>query len=140
MKSTSLSSDELDLNPRSAKRAGRADKLRKQALSPVRILTMVLALPITTGMIALGVYLRTTDYEPAEAIVHIVALAGCDAAGAIGVGPVRQGEPGYHRRNDPDGDGLACETGMMLQPQSVTTTTAQAPKERMIGGAKFVRP
>ncbi|MGI9370706.1 MAG: excalibur calcium-binding domain-containing protein, partial [Ruegeria sp.] len=120
MKKTSLSSDELIPNPRSAKRLGRAEAQRKQALSPVRILTMVLALPITTGMIALGVYMRTTDYEPTQAVAHIVALAGCEAARAVGIGPVRVGEPGYHKRNDPDGDGVACGASAVVQPQSVT--------------------
>ncbi len=67
-------------DPRLARRQRKADALRRHALSPLRILLMVLALPLTTGMIALGVYLRTSDLERTEAVMHLVALAGCDAA------------------------------------------------------------
>ena len=34
--------------------------------------------------------------------------ANCDAARARGIAPMRRGEPGYHRRLDPNNDGIAC--------------------------------
>ena len=36
----------------------------------------------------------------------------CAAAGAVRALPVRQGESGYGRHLDRDGDGVACEPGM----------------------------
>jgi hypothetical protein len=33
----------------------------------------------------------------------------CPAAGAVRTTPIRQGEPGYGRHLDRDGDGIACE-------------------------------
>lgn len=35
--------------------------------------------------------------------------ANCAAARAAGAAPVRQGEPGYGRHLDRDGDGVGCE-------------------------------
>ena len=56
--------------------------------------------------------------EEAESAVHLVALAGCDVIGRIVAGPFHEGEPGYHKRNDPDGDDMAQvsqRTGAQLQ-------------------------
>ena len=38
-----------------------------------------------------------------------VHYPSCAAAGAVRAVPIRRGEPGYSRRLDPDGNGLACE-------------------------------
>jgi len=37
------------------------------------------------------------------------AFANCTAARAAGAAPVRQGDPGYGRHLDRDGDGIGCE-------------------------------
>jgi hypothetical protein len=37
------------------------------------------------------------------------AFANCAAARAAGAAPVRQGDPGYGRHLDRDGDGIGCE-------------------------------
>ncbi|WP_192937665.1 excalibur calcium-binding domain-containing protein [Sinorhizobium meliloti] len=42
--------------------------------------------------------------EPGE-----VYFANCAAARAAGAAPIRAGEPGYRRKLDRDGDGVACE-------------------------------
>lgn len=36
--------------------------------------------------------------------------ANCDAVRAAGAAPIRTGDPGYSRKLDRDGDGVACET------------------------------
>lgn len=38
-----------------------------------------------------------------------VSFANCSAARAAGAAPIRFGEPGYARKLDRDGDGVACE-------------------------------
>ena len=139
-----MSSEEIIPTPRSRQRHRRAEALRRKALSPVRILTMILALPITIACISFGVYMRTSPYEPDEALLHIVALAGCDAARAVGVAPSYRGMVGYHTRNDPDGDGVACDEPRPVAAGTPAASAAKAPvrqvKERTVGGAKFVRP
>ena len=126
--------------PMTSKRQRRADALRKRALSPVRILIMVLMLPVTTMGIAVGVYLRTSDFEREEALIHLIALAGCDAVKNVSPGPFLTGGPGYHPRNDPDGDGVACDT-IAAAPvaDAVPQQTGERPS-RTVGTAKFVRP
>ncbi|SMO55994.1 excalibur calcium-binding domain-containing protein [Ruegeria faecimaris] len=123
----------LFTDPKSAKRVQRAEALRRRALSPVRILLMVLMLPLTTGIIALSVWLRTSEFERDEAVLHLVALAGCGAALSVLPGPFLEGEPGYHLQNDPDQDGVACG---VIAPNAEQSA---APQKR-VGNAKFVRP
>jgi micrococcal nuclease len=38
-----------------------------------------------------------------------VVYANCTAARAAGVTPIYRGQPGYSRKLDRDGDGIACE-------------------------------
>jgi len=123
-------------NRRRARRARRAQELQRRTLSFRNIVVKLLALPLLALAIWLGAYFRTSDYAPETALAHLLALAGCDAAFAVGLAPARVGEPGYHRRNDPDGDGVACPFG---------GTYAEGPpvgdgNVRTVGGAKFVKP
>lgn len=132
---------------RVARRHRRADRTRKKALSPLRILSLLAALPLITFGVAVSVYLRTSPFSPPEALQHLVALGGCDAARTAGVAPARFGEPGYHPRHDPDGNGIACEGVGRARPlfaEPLTNTEPQParadPARQMQGGAKFVRP
>ncbi|MBO9445505.1 excalibur calcium-binding domain-containing protein [Ruegeria sp. R14_0] len=131
---------------RTSARHRRADAQRRRALSPVRIILMLLMLPATTAAIAVGVYLRTSEFESHEALLHLIAMVSCDTAGSLVPGPYREGEPGYHARNDLDGDGVACGT---IAPVAATPQSAEAPQSpqpaeaqqsRQLGTAKFVRP
>ena len=101
---------------------------------------MVLFLPLTIGIIATGTFLRVTDYDRDEAVIHLVALAGCDAAAAIGLGPFRKGEAGYHARYDPDGDGVSCGAFINKNARSTTPRQPASAPPRQVGGAKFVSP
>lgn len=130
------------------RRQRRADATRRRALSPWRILFMVLTLPVTVAGIALGIYLRTSEYDRTGAMMHLWALAGCEAARSVGLGPMRKGQLGYHERNDPDGNGIACETGATDRFNAPAPVQSVAPRpdrsnsqtQRKIGAAKFVRP
>ncbi|WP_170762450.1 excalibur calcium-binding domain-containing protein [Ruegeria lacuscaerulensis] len=114
--------------------------MRRRALSPVRILIMVLMLPVTTLVIAVGVYMRTSEFEPEEALIHLIALAGCKPVESLVPGPFLAGGPGYHLRNDPDGDGVACGTYSLPTTQNTSPQQAESPGRRAVGNAKFVRP
>ena len=61
------------MSRRSIRRQRRADEQRRRALSPVRILVMVLALPLTTAIIAVGTYFRATERDRPEAVLHLDA-------------------------------------------------------------------
>ncbi|MEM7317468.1 MAG: excalibur calcium-binding domain-containing protein [Pseudomonadota bacterium] len=99
---------------------------------------LVISLPVVTVSVAVSVYLRTSPFESDQALLHLVALQGCEAAFSVGLAPARHGQPGYHARNDLDGDGIACEVEATASlPQQVP---AQKPAHRRVGSAKFVRP
>lgn len=149
-------------NRRAAKRAARADETRRKALSPWRILLRVLGIPILVCGLTASIFIRTSDYPPPDALRHLIALTGCDAALAVGVAPAREGQLGYHAKNDPDGDGIACDmpgVGRSLPvPEGVVSNETSggvrsvvhsdgAPVPNRIGGdarisgaAKFVTP
>ncbi|WP_170430438.1 excalibur calcium-binding domain-containing protein [Ruegeria arenilitoris] len=128
------------ITPKVSRRQKRADALRKRALSPVRILIMVLMLPLTILSIVVAVFLRTSGYEREEALIHLIALAGCDAVETIVPGPFLAGGPGYHPRNDPDGDGVACETLSGTPVSGAVPQRTGTRPSRTVGTAKFVRP
>jgi len=136
----------LRTDPDPSRRERRAARTRAQALSPGRIVMALLSLPLVAGGVAVSLYIRTSPYEPPLALAHLVARAGCDAAATVGLAPAYRGGPGYHARNDADGDGVACEiAGFAAEPvQDVAYSappvdTPDTPK-RMVGGAKFVKP
>lgn len=52
---------------------------------------------------------RPPDREPQRAFEAPAYFANCSAARAAGAAPVREGDPGYSRRLDRDGDGVGCE-------------------------------
>ncbi len=130
--------------PLSTKRQRRAEAARRRALSPVRILLMVLCLPLTVALISFNMFVRLSDYGRDEAMVHLIALAGCDASRAVGFGTFYEGYAGYHPRNDPDGDGVACGPDV-AQRQTAPSPSTTTPREttanqRSLGNAKFIKP
>ena len=72
---------------RRARRARRAEALRKDALSPIRILKRLLLVPVIAAGIALSAYIRTSDHDPENALRHLVAMVGCGPAAAMGLAP-----------------------------------------------------
>ncbi len=139
--------------PEPSRRQRRAAKTRARALSPTRIIMTLASLPLVAGSVALSVYVRTSPYDPPQAVAHLVARAGCDAAASVGLAPAYRGGLGYHERNDADGDGVACESvGLSAEPvQEVAYSDPSAPRpslrtstqnasRQMVGGAKFIKP
>jgi len=56
---------------------------------------------------------RGSASQPAQAKPYTLAngreFANCSQARAAGAAPVREGDPGYGRHLDRDGDGVGCE-------------------------------
>ncbi|MFA3920727.1 excalibur calcium-binding domain-containing protein [Ruegeria hyattellae] len=135
---------------RRMRRERRAAATRAKAFSPTRIATLLASLPLLMFSTVLGVYIRTSPYPAEQALQHLVAMAGCEAAAKVGVFEVREGMPGYHLRNDPDGNGVACEarTIAAIPVQSVetvqasrdTSPSADSTDRRQLGNSKFIRP
>jgi len=134
-----------------ARRQRRADRTRAQALSPLRILIQLLLVPLVTLSLTVSIYVRTSPYERPDALRHLAAMAGCDTAKAMNLAPAFAGGIGYHERNDPDGDGIACPTQAYLLSlavqnqraalqQTVPSHPALAPNRRASSGAKFIKP
>ncbi|MCF6233812.1 MAG: excalibur calcium-binding domain-containing protein [Rhodobacteraceae bacterium] len=131
-----------------SKREIRAARTRAEALSPVRIMVRLLTLPLVALSVALSMYVRTSDYDPPEALAHLVARGGCDAARSVGLAVSYRGGLGYHARNDADGNGVACDSAEVLPVAVVENSVITEPvaiqdtfaRTRMTGGAKFVKP
>lgn len=120
-----------------SRRQKRAERTRARALSPLRIVMLLASIPVLTATTALGVFIRTSPYEPELALRHLAALAGCDVAQSVGLAPSQVGGPGYHARNDTDLDGIACDAAPAL---AAMTPASDTPSRQQPGAAKFVRP
>lgn len=136
-------------DPAMTRRSRRAMRTRARALSVPRLLLGILMIPVVAAGLTVSIFIRTSDYDPPDALRHLLALGGCDIAARVLLAPAREGELGYHRRNDPDGDGVACADRMPrdVYPHSDTIVSkpipSRAPPEnapRIVGGAKFLRP
>lgn len=135
---------------RQLRREKRAAATRAKALSPARIVALIASLPLVMCSTALAVYIRTSPYPAEQALQHLVAMAGCEAAAKVGVFEVHEGMAGYHASNDPDGNGIACEVQSNTASLESTNDTVQAARvsapvagdtaRRSIGNAKFIRP
>ncbi len=128
---------------RRERREARAARTRAEALSPVRILARVMFLPVVVAALTLSIYIRTSPYEKTDALRHLAALAGCDTAASMGLAPAFEGGLGYHARNDPDRDGIACGAAAPSRHagmRPLTPAMPDAPPARMPGGAKFLSP
>jgi hypothetical protein len=68
--------------------------------------------PITVTRIVQAPVRTSTTSRPAEShrpVAQAFSYSNCDQARAAGKAPLRKGEPGYSRKLDRDGDGVACE-------------------------------
>jgi hypothetical protein len=68
--------------------------------------------PITVTRIVQAPVRTSATPRPAEShrpVAQAFSYSNCDQARAAGKAPLRKGEPGYARKLDRDGDGVACE-------------------------------
>ncbi len=95
-----------------------------------RLVIQLLFLPVSAVAIFFSLYLRTSPYPAEDALRHLIAAKGCVAAQSVGLAPASEGALGYHAKNDPDRNGVACD-------RTAAVDSAQA---EFRGGAKFIRP
>ena len=130
--------------PKAAKPSRRERRAaRVRARGPVfslrKVVLSLMTIPVIAASLTISIYIRTSPYEPAEALRHLIAKTGCEAAFRVGLAPARRGEMGYHERNDLDGDGVACGSGVVADA-GPSGGPAGEPSVRSVGGAKFLRP
>lgn len=124
-----------------SKNVRRARRSVREALSPFRILWRIAMVPVVTLSLTIGIFARYGPYEQEDALKHLYAMKGCDAAAEVGLSGAFAGELGYHSKNDPDGDGIACPVDNPLNTRaSATPVEAAESTPRVSTGAKFIRP
>jgi len=132
--------DAMRSKPAATGRDARADRTRAQALSPVRIAIRLALAPVTAVGVAMSIYVAASPYEEQDALRHLIAMTGCDAAEVLGVAPAQAGNLGYHARNDRNGNGISCEDPLDAYLVSAEQTAVQAVERAGALGAKFLRP
>jgi hypothetical protein len=53
--------------------------------------------------------MATNGWTAEDTVRHFAAGLGCEAAREAGLGPAREGQPGYWPWLDPDHDRIACQ-------------------------------
>ncbi len=125
---------------RAAKRRRRAERLRETIFSPQRILIAIFSIPVIAAGVAVSMYIRTSPHEPQNALLHLVAMSGCEGAALVGLAPATKGRLGYHEANDADGNGVACEPADEVAAASTPRFGNPESEERIVGGARFLKP
>ncbi|MDJ0824834.1 MAG: excalibur calcium-binding domain-containing protein [Rhodobacter sp.] len=127
---------------RREKRAKRAERAMIRAYSLPRILSRLMLIPIAAVGLTITIFIRTSEFGPEDGLKHLLSMTGCPVTEAMGLAPAFAGEPGYHKRNDWDGDGVACGTAPAASggARRVAAPEPGALDPRMGGGAKFVTP
>lgn len=73
------------------------------------ILAMAMIALLAFGAGSVGVFAYQSEWDTETDLRHLIASLHCDLAFRVGLAPAQQGQPGYHPRNDRDGNGVACE-------------------------------
>lgn len=131
---------------RPSKARDRSERKRVRIFSPVRVIFLLASMPVIAASVALSLYVRTSPYSPQNAMLHLVAMSGCNGAKAVGLAPATKGRVGYHERNDPDGNGVACEPedavaeAALAGPMILSNGEQRDSDARIVGGARFIKP
>jgi len=74
-------------------------KLRRGMMA---VLAAIVAFAVVWG-------LSSSPWPVTTTLRHIASAPNCGFARVVGLAPAKKGEPGYWKRHDRDGDGIACE-------------------------------
>jgi Excalibur calcium-binding domain len=90
-------------NPNPVRPGPGPEELRRY-YRPAKIaaLAAIVALTVVWG-------LGSSPWPARTTLRHIASAPNCGFARLVGLAPARRGEPGYWKRHDRDGDGIACE-------------------------------
>ncbi|UPK03422.1 excalibur calcium-binding domain-containing protein [Bradyrhizobium sp. 170] len=109
-------------------RHDRAVKLRRVIRAAAVVVAFATAFAVAWG-------LGSSPWPVTTTLKHIASAPNCDFARLVGLAPAKRGEPGYWKRHDRDGDGVACEPwpprrGAASRPFSLTTAMANSDRVR----------
>jgi hypothetical protein len=76
--------------------------LRSRGSAKIAALAAIVAFAVVWG-------LGSSPWPVTTTLRHIASAPNCGFARFVGLAPARRGEPGYWKRHDRDGDGIACE-------------------------------
>jgi hypothetical protein len=76
--------------------------LRSRGSAKIAALAAIVAFAVVWG-------LGSSPWPVMTTLRHIASAPNCGFARLVGLAPARRGEPGYWKRHDRDGDGIACE-------------------------------
>jgi hypothetical protein len=96
--------ERLDLpNPNPVRRGPGPEELRRYYRSAkIAALAAIVAFAVVWG-------LGSSPWPVMTTLRHIASAPNCGFTRLVGLAPARRGEPGYWKRHDRDGDGIACE-------------------------------
>lgn len=77
--------------------------------APAPVLTTQASVPVVQDPVTEAPAPETTTYAPDPTTEDVVFYPNCAAVKAAHAAPLHRGEPGYSRKLDRDGDGVACE-------------------------------
>ena len=94
--------ERLDLpNPNPVRRGPGPEELRRYYRSAkIAALAAIVAFAVVWG-------LGSSPWPVMTTLRHIASAPNCGFARLVGLAPARRGEPGYWKRHDRDGDGIA---------------------------------
>ena len=79
-----------------------APNLRSRGSAKIAALAAIVAFAVVWG-------LGSSPWPVMTTLRHIASAPNCGFARLVRLAPARRGEPGYWKRHDRDGDGIACE-------------------------------
>ena len=74
-------------------------------------LGMAMLAAVAIGAGSAGYFAYNSPWPTETDMRHLAATLHCDIADRVGLAPANEGQPGYHARNDRNGNGVSCETG-----------------------------
>ena len=75
------------------------------------VVSLLVLAAIAFGATSAALFSYKSPWPTGTDLRHLAAALHCDIADRVGLAPASQGAPGYHARNDRDGNGISCETG-----------------------------
>ncbi|MDJ0826888.1 MAG: excalibur calcium-binding domain-containing protein [Rhodobacter sp.] len=85
------------------------------------LLTIAFTAALAYAVATAGLFAYQSPWPLKLDLRHLAATTHCEAARLVELPNAKKGAPGYHRRHDPDGNGIACDTPVAAEPLQIAT-------------------
>ncbi len=85
-------------------------KARQRPARNHSVFSLLLFAAVTFGVGSAGYFAYNSPWPTETDLRHLAATLHCEIADRVGLAPANEGQPGYHARNDRNGNGVSCET------------------------------